>query len=86
MIPYAIPTLLLSECTIDAPPTVSNLINANLVYPNVNNIWEARFLMVSEAYMEQTGNVIECDQQISSIRSWNLQHLELKYEPSRNTR
>lgn len=50
-------------------------------YPKVTNIWEARFLMMYDAYMGQTGNLINCDIQMSSLRSWNLQHMEIKYEP-----
>lgn len=78
--------VLVSDCTISRPPSESDLINANLLYPTIKNIWEARFLLMYDSYMSQTGNLIDCDKQISSIRSWNLQHLELKYEPVRTTR
>ena len=33
-----------------------------------------------DAYLSQTGNLFNCDLQIDSIRSWDLKHLEMKYE------
>lgn len=50
-------------------------------YTEAKSDWEARYLMMNDAYLEQTGNLINCDLQMSSIRSWDLQHLEIKYEP-----
>lgn len=55
-----------------------DLVNAQNVFPTTSNVWEARFLIMYDAYLEQTGNLIDCDTQIGSIRSWDSQHLETK--------
>lgn len=80
----AIPSVLVSECTIAPPPTEEQLVYASKLMPAIPNVWEARFLIMYDAYMVQTGNLIDCDLQVGSIRSWDKQHLEIKYE-SRKT-
>lgn len=77
----ALPSTLVSECTIAAPPTEEQLVYANKLYPTVDNVWESRFLIMYDAYMVQTGNLIDCDLQVGFIRSWDKQHLEMNYEP-----
>lgn len=77
----AIPSTLISECTITPPPTEVDLVYANKLFPVVKDIWEARFLVMYDAYMVQMGNLIDCDLQVGAIRSWDKQHLEIKDEP-----
>lgn len=81
----ALPSTLVSECTIAYPPTDTELVNATRFYPGVNDIWEARFLMMYDAYTIQTGNLIDCDLQVGYIRSWDKQHLEIKYDARKAT-
>jgi hypothetical protein len=77
----ALPSTLTSDCTIAPPPDEAGLVDATKLFPAATTVWEARFLIMYDAYMEQTGNLIDCDLQVGSIRSWDKQHLELKYEP-----
>lgn len=68
------------ECQIDKPPSEAMLLNANQRYPEIKDAWEARFLIMYDAYLSQTSNLEQCDLSKKSIRSWNKQHLELKHE------
>lgn len=77
----ALPTTLTTECTIAYPPDELALKNAQKQFPTASDEWEARFLVMYDAYFEQTGNLIDCDLQVGAIRSWDKQHLEMKYEP-----
>lgn len=80
----AVPSILKSKCQIDAPPTKEQLVNAQDLFPTTTNVWEARFLIMYDAYLGQTGNLFNCDLQIDSIRNWDAQHLELKHETRRS--
>lgn len=76
----AVPSILKSECRVDPPPTKEQLVNAQDVFPMTTNVWEARFLIMYDAYLSQTGNLFNCDLQIESIRSWDDKHLEMENE------
>ncbi len=73
------------ECTVDKPPSELDLVQANLKYPQVKDIWEARFLLMYDAYLGQTSNLEDCDLSKSSLRSWNTRHMELKNDTRRIT-
>lgn len=77
----ALPSTLKSRCNIAPPPATAELLNATQLMPTIIDPWEARFLVMYDAYMVQTGNLIDCDRQVGYIREWDDQHLEIKNEP-----
>ncbi len=76
----AIPSVLTLPCTIDYPPTEEELKDAWMRFPTATNVWEARYLVMYDAYFGQTGNLIDCDLQMGSVRLWDKQHLEMTNE------
>lgn len=58
---------------------------ARKVYPAARTNFEAMYLMMSDAWFEQTGNLINCDQQIGSLFNWDAKHLEKRDEARRST-
>lgn len=53
---------------------------ARVTYPKATSDDEARFLMISDAWMQQTGNLIDCDLQVKNLFKWEAQHLEIGHE------
>lgn len=81
----AIPTALLSKCLMSLPPTEEDLVKAIKVYPKAKSDMEARMLMMTDAWFEQTGNLIACDVQVGKLFEWNSKHLENRHDTGRNT-
>lgn len=73
------PSVFLVSPTIDPPPTKVELRNARKRYPGVKNEWEARFLLMSEAWMKQTTHLGEAKQRTDALNQW-LKHKEKQNE------
>lgn len=67
------PSVFLVAPTIDPPPSKAQLINARKRYPKVKNVWEARFLLMSEAWMKQTTHLGEAKQRNQALVEWYAQ-------------
>ena len=52
--PIVPPNSLLTSCYVAPPPDEEVLINALEYYPQVSGEWEARFVLMSDAWVEQT--------------------------------
>lgn len=82
----AIPSALLTECLISLAPDPTEQVNARLIYPKAKSDMEARYLMMSDAWFKQTGNLIACDLQIKQLSKWNKLHLENNHDTRRETK
>lgn len=62
------------------PPTENELINALDRYKvaGVTDPWEARFLLMSDAWLLQTDSLGLCNLQIEKFRVWDEKQLELE--------
>lgn len=74
------------DCVVDKAPSEIDMVKATLRYPEVRDIWEARFLLMYDAYLGQTSNLEDCDLSKRALRSWNTQHMELKNDTRRTVK
>lgn len=68
------------DCQAVPPPTEHNLINALDRYraSGINDRWQARFLLMSEAWMQQTDAIGICNIQLQKLRMWEKEHVDLE--------
>lgn len=47
-------------------------------YPDIDNLWEARFLVLTEHSLSQTDAAGNCNRQLSKAREWVDRHTQLE--------
>jgi len=46
------------------------LVTADSYYPQAENVWEARFLLMTDHWNEQTQELGNCNNQLEGLRGW----------------
>lgn len=64
------PVTLIKPCYVAPPPETRLLVNALEYYPQAGSVWEARFLLMSEHWTEQTQELGNCNAQLKGLRQW----------------
>ena len=56
-------------------------------YPGVDDIWEARFLVLTKHHLEQIDAIGNCNRQLTGAREWVDRHtqMEEKYDERRKS-
>lgn len=60
------------------PPTAEALINAWSKYPKARSVWEARFLLMYDAWNAQTDQVGMCNIDKRHVRDWSSKQAEME--------
>lgn len=60
------------------PPTADEIINAWKRYPQARSVWEARFLLMYDAWNAQTDQVGMCNLDKRSARDWLIKQAEME--------
>lgn len=71
-----IPINLKRSCEVSPPPTLNRLKKPLLM--GGMDIWEARFLLMVDEWIKQTGNLDVCNLQLELLREWERKQLELE--------
>lgn len=52
------------------PPTRLEMLNALDKYPELDDPWEARVLLLRDNWTAQTGNLLNCNRGKAALRGW----------------